>query len=614
MRFGHASHAKLVELNKMFPSINVSKSSSPCDICFYAKQKCLPFPNSSTISANAFDIVHMDIWGPLSIPSILGFRYFLTVVDDKSHFTWLYFLKLKSEVSTYVKSFVSMIKTQYNITVKCIRSDNGPEFFLKEFYSEHGIIHQCSCVSTPQQNGIVERKHQHILGTAKALLFQSKLPNIFWAHAVGHAIHIINKLPTPFLSNKSPHQVLHNCLPDIEFLRVFGSLCYAHTLQHNRRKLDSRSRKCVYLGFRVGVKGHTLFDLQTREIFISRDVVFFEHIFPYHSQNANVSTSSAKSHDLSPFDDIHLSDSTHNHISDSTHNNTHSNTPSHQDASLVPTHSIHNPPILNDSEPHIENNASDNSSPNITQLIHSSTSTSDNHQIPLRKTTRITKPPPYLKDYHCNLVHNTVPIPSQLATTSSSSSKYPLSSYLSYHNLSSTHKNFVFNLSTITEPTCYEEAMKNEHWKSTINAELSALSENNTWILVNLPSDKKAIGCKWVFKLKLHVDGSVERYKAKLVEKGFTQTEGIDYLDTFSPVVKMTTVRVLMSIAASQNWPLFQLYVNTSFLHGDLSEEVYMKPPPGLHVPHPSLVCKLQRSLYGLKQASRQWNTKLTET
>jgi hypothetical protein len=95
--------------------------------------------------------------------------------------------------------------------------------------------------------------------------------------------------------------------------------------------------------------------------------------------------------------------------------------------------------------------------------------------------------------------------------------------------------------------------MKNEHWRSAINAELSALSENNTWTLVNLPSDKRAMGCKWVIKLKLHVDGSVVRYKARLVAKGFTQTEGIDYLDTFSPVVKMTTARILMSIAASQN-------------------------------------------------------------
>jgi hypothetical protein len=106
-------------------------------------------------------------------------------------------------------------------------------------------------------------------------MFQSHLPKTFWAHAVSHSVHIINRLPTPYLSQKSPFQILHNSLPDINNLKVFGSLCFATTLSANRKKLDPRSRKCIHLGFKTGVKGYVLFDLKSREIFLSRDVIFF---------------------------------------------------------------------------------------------------------------------------------------------------------------------------------------------------------------------------------------------------------------------------------------------------------------------------------------------------
>ncbi|KAK4406633.1 Retrovirus-related Pol polyprotein from transposon RE1 [Sesamum angolense] len=147
--------------------------------------------------------------------------------------------------------------------------------------------------------------------------------------------------------------------------------------------------------------------------------------------------------------------------------------------------------------------------------------------------------------------------------------------------------------------------------RDAMHQELLALEKNHTWEVTTLSPGKKAIGCRWVYKLKLRDDGKVERCKARLVAKGYNQVAGVDYVDYFSPVAKVVMVRLFLAIASAHSWPLHQLDVNNAFLHGYLDEEIFMLPPKGYDVPQ-GHVCKLKRSLYGLKQAFRQWNQEFT--
>ena len=165
-----------------------------------------------------------------------------------------------------------------------------------------------------------------------------------------------------------------------------------------------------------------------------------------------------------------------------------------------------------------------------------------------------------------------------------------------------------------TEPETFEEASQSSEWMTAMKEELDALQQNQTWDLVPKSRDVKPISCKWVYKIKRRPDGSIERYKARLVARGFSQQYGLDYDETFSPVAKLTTVRALLALAANKDWNLYQMDVKNAFLHGELDREIYMMQPMGFKSEaHPEYVCKLRKALYGLKQAPRAWYGKIAE-
>ncbi|GJS68200.1 retrotransposon protein, putative, ty1-copia subclass [Tanacetum coccineum] len=172
-------------------------------------------------------------------------------------------------------------------------------------------------------------------------------------------------------------------------------------------------------------------------------------------------------------------------------------------------------------------------------------------------------------------------------------------------------------LGDLGEPANYKAALldpESDKWLSAMNVEMQSMKYNEVWDLVDLPPNGKTVGSKWLFKKKTIMDGAVHTYKARLVAKGYTQTPWIDYEETFSPVADIRAIRILIAITAFYDYKIWQIDVKTAFLNGYLSEEVYMEQPEGFVNPkYPNRVCKLKRSIYGLKQASREWNKRLDD-
>lgn len=375
-------------------------------------------------------------------------------------------------------------------------------------------------------------------------------------------------------------------------------------LPYNHHKLEFRSIPCTFLGYSSNHKGYRCL-VPSGRIYISRDVLFDEANFPFASKSSSPSTTSTVSHPSSfPSSYIPIINS----YSSSAVANTFSvddqiNTCSNRDCAAVQV----SPHCSSTSSAHSSSSTSSSSSSTRYMLptalplpspLHSNASSSTKYLIPHQPSSPVSIPSLPSKPVRRHISH-------------------PLPLISNSHTMTTRAKAGISKpkiLMLSKEPSTVKAAITDTHWHQAMIEEYTTLVNNKTWDLVPLPRGKTPIGCKWVFKVKHNPDGSISRHKARLVAKGFHQIPGFDFSETFSPVIKPVTTRVVLSIALSNGWSIRQLDVNNAFLNGILTEEVFMVQPEGFSNGDPHTICKLNKSLYGLKQSPRTWFDKLSTT
>ncbi|GJT10612.1 retrotransposon protein, putative, ty1-copia subclass [Tanacetum coccineum] len=440
MRLGHMSQAGLTELSK---------------------RGLLDAKNIGIL-----DYVHSDIWGPSQEESLGGARYMLTIIDDYSRRVRSYFLKHKSQAFTKFKEWKVMVKKQTVKKVKKLCIDNGMEFCSNEFNSyckPEGIVRHYNIPYTPQQNGVAKRMNRTIISKARCMLSNAGLSKRFSAEAALTACYLINMSPSTAIDKKIPIEVWSNSPANYEDLRVFGCIAYTHA---NNRKLDPRAIKCIFLGYKSGVKGYKLWCPETKK---KTSVQVEELVNQEHTSSG--------------------------HFGD-------------QDIPIV------------------EEDSGVDQQPQ--------------RFIATQRPRRTTKAPSRLIE-EVNLI------------------AYAL--------------NVAKDIEGNMEPSTYSKAIistKCNKWLTAMHNEMESLDKNGTWELVKFPEEKKPIKCKWIFKIKEGITLSEDvRFKARLMAKGFSQIPSIDFTDVFSPVVKHSSIRTLLSIVAMNDYKLEQLDVKTAFCMGN---------------------------------------------
>lgn len=549
-------HINTNDLNKMkngavegvsyADSHEVTKSN--CVVCCEGKQSRLPFP-TGTRATKVLEIVHSDVCGPMETKSIGLSRYFLLFVDDYTRMSFVYFMKEKNEVFKYFREFKAMVEKQKNANIKILRTDNGGEYCSKEmedFLKSCGIVHQKTNSYTPEQNGMSERNNRTIVERARCLIFDAKLDKKFWAEAVSTAVYLKNRSIASGLNDKTPYEMWHGKKPILSHLRIFGSPVMVHVPKERRTKWDKKSQQHILVGYSEHVKGYRVYDPVKNQVTTSRDVVVMETTASGGISAATEATWCVEETLPVPVgNDRSVGECSHQERSESDIQDS-----SDSESSQITFHEA------DADETYVPEFSSTCSSPIV--------SPEPEYRVLDRPKREIRKPARYNQM-------------SLLATTDPEL--------------------------TVAAALSGPEGIQ---WRQAMDEELESFRKNEVFELVDAPKGATIVKCRWVLKKKSKSDGEVQ-YRARLVAKGFTQRQGLDYDETFSPVVRHSTLRLLFALSVKLGLDITHLDVKTAYLNGHLKEDIYMCAPEGYVSEMAGKVLKLHKAVYGLKQSAFVW-------
>ena len=571
-----------------------------CEACKAGKMHANPFPISHSRASRPLQLVHSDVHGPVKVPTHQGYRFWVTFIDDFSRFKAVYLLKHKSETFAAFKQFKAWAENITGQRLGSLRDDKGGEYMSREFEAfciDHGIQRQHSARNRPQQNGVAERANRTIEEGVISMLYESGMPPSFWGEALSSFIHVHNRVTSSVLSESTPYEAFLGSKPDISMLRVWGCTAYV-LIQKDKRplgSLGSHMEKCIFIGYPQGYKAWKFYSPGSKKVFISERADFDEHFFINQKHSTPQLPPPHPNSLLEPSPpSAHLPDTFMDALDDAGH----SQQPVHGGDESTPSvqPSVHSQtppstPVFHTAPSSIPPSVSPFSSPS--PVTPDAPSCPQCHRRPREEwvTEQWAVPQRYKQ-----IRHPTPAVPSSDEEDSDSDNPLDL---LNAHSAS------------VLEPTTYRQSQQRpdaDLWHKACQEEMDAHTANGTWEIVKLPPGKRAIGSRWHMKVKRNADGSLDCYKARLVAKGYSQHPGFDFKETFAPTVRYATIRIILAIAALEDLELRSVDISHAYLNGELEEEIYMQQPEGFEVGGLDYVCRLLKSLYGLKQAARVWN------